>query len=261
MRAASNFAVAVILASCCVKVLAGRPDKTQPPTSVDGKGPVASVKLIRKTNLKEESIRPSFPLKGPDWIEIEQKGGAISSEFSIASSNNKFSLKLTESPENEGDIAVYNAALKWEGHDELIPLGLATGAVISPDSHYIILEPLRLIDVVQWRMYDLRRAFQLNAGYFGVDRWSKTKNKFVVHVVQCPFDCPPGELIEYWLVELRHATAIALVDYFPTRGLLANEGIEQFRFDWYSNQLTALQELSLWETSKTPKAESYSFCG
>jgi hypothetical protein len=47
-------------------------------------------------------------------------------------------------------------------------------------------------------MYDLRRAFaNQKEGYFGVDRWSKSENKFVLHFLQCPFDYPPDESIEY----------------------------------------------------------------
>jgi hypothetical protein len=54
-------------------------------------------------------------------------------------------------------------------------------------------------------------------------------------------------------------TAIAQVKYFPIRGASANEGIEKFRLEWYSKQLTALQEPSLWEASKKQETESYRF--
>ena len=237
-------------------MLASVPDKTQLPTSVAGKGPVASVKLLRKANLREESVRPSLPLEGPDWTEMGQKKEGTSSEFSINSPNHEFSLKLTESLDSEADFALYKVGLTWKGGGKPIPLGLATGAVISPDSHYIVLEPYWLIDVEGWREYDLRRAFPLKEGYFGVDRWSTTGNKFVVHFVQCPFDCPSDEPIEYWLVEL--GAAVEPVDYFPTRGLV-NEGLEPFKSVPYSDRLIALQEPSLWERSKTQKEESYRF--
>lgn len=247
----------VILASCCSQVLAGVPDKTQMPTPVAGKGPVASVKLLRKANLREESVRPSMPLEGPEWAEMGRQKEGTSDEFSISSPNSEFSLRLTESPDSEADVALYNVVLTWNGSGKPIPLGLATGAVISPDSHYIVLEPYHLIDVEGWREYDLRRAFPRKEGYWGVDRWSTTATKFVVHFVECPFDCPPTESIEYWLVEL--GPAADPVDYFPTRGLLADAGLEPFKSVRYSDQLIALEEPSLWERSKTQKEESYRF--
>jgi hypothetical protein len=257
MRTILNFAVAAVLASCCLDALGSGPDKSQPPTSVGSKGPIASVELIRKASIKDESAKPSAPLKGPDWIEMDRK--AISGEFVLTSPDNKFSLQLRESSEDEGDIAVYKVALTWKGEDKSVPLGLSTGAVISPDSHYIVLEPFWLIDVEEWKMYDLRRAFESKEGYFGIDRWSKSENKFVLHFVQCPFDCPPDESIEYWLVELRHMAAAAQITYFPISGTSANDGIEKFRSDRYSDQLAALQEPSLWEVSKAQKTESYRF--
>lgn len=256
MRTILTLAFVAALASCCLEALASGPDKTQPPTSVRGKGRVASVELVYKASLKEETARPSAPLKGPDWLEMDQK--PISSEWLMTSPDNKFSLQLRESPGDEGDVAVYKVALTWRDADKSVPLGLSTGAVISPDSRYIFLEPYWLIDVEEWKEYDLRKTFE-KGGYFGVDRWSKNENKFVLHVVQCPFDCPPDESIEYWLVKLGDTTGASQVTYFPTSGTSASDGIEKIKCDRYSDQLEALQEPSLWELSTTQKAESYRF--
>jgi hypothetical protein len=140
-------------------------------------------------------------------------------------------LHLRESPNDEGDIAVYKVALTWKGDEKSVPLRPSTGAVISPDSHYIVLEPYCLIDVEEWKEYDLRRAFESKEGYFSVDRWSKSEDKFVLRFVQCPFDCAPDESIEYWLVELQHMAASAQVTYFPISGSSANDGIEKFSAD------------------------------
>jgi hypothetical protein len=68
---------------------------------------------------------------------MDQK--TISSEFSLTSPDNKFSLQLREL-DDEGDIAIYKVALTWKGEDKSVPLGLSTGAVISPDALYIVLE-------------------------------------------------------------------------------------------------------------------------
>jgi len=51
----------------------------------------------------------------------------------------------------------------------------------------------------------------------------------------------------------------AQITYFSISGTSANDGIEKFRSDRYSDQLAALQEPSLWEVSKVQKTESYRF--
>lgn len=181
-------------------------NRTLPPTTVDGKGPAKSARLMSKASLKDESARPSDPFKGPDWIEMNQaiRSQGISNEIVLNSPNDKFSLKFTESPENEGDVAVYKVTLVWKGENKApAPLGISAGAVISPDSRYVVLQPMKLVDVEAWKMYDLQKAWELKEGYWGVDRWSKNGKNFLVHVVQCPYDCPPGETIEYWLIELQ----------------------------------------------------------
>jgi len=96
MRTILNFAVAAVLASCCLEALGSGPDKTQPPTSVGSKGPIASVELIRKASIKDESAKPSAPLKGPDWIEMDRK--AISGEFLLTSRTTSSPYSLESRP-------------------------------------------------------------------------------------------------------------------------------------------------------------------
>jgi hypothetical protein len=54
-------------------------------------------------------------------------------------------------------------------------------------------------------------------------------------------------------------TVLAQVKYFPTGVLSAASGFDQSLSKWYSKQLTALQEPSLWEASKTRRTQSYRF--
>jgi hypothetical protein len=49
------------------------------------------------------------------------------------------------------------------------------------------------------------------------------------------------------------------VTYFPTGALASDKRSDQFKAKWYSGQLNALEEPSLWESSKTEKNESYRF--
>lgn len=66
--------------------------------------------------------------------------------------------------------------------------------MISPDSRYILPEPLKLVDVEAWELYDLRKAFQLKMDYFNENPWTKDGKQVLVHFVRC---------LEYWLIELQ----------------------------------------------------------
>jgi hypothetical protein len=52
---------------------------------------------------------------------------------------------------------------------------------------------------------------------------------------------------------------MAQVKYFPAGSLAPNPKSDEFVSKWYSGQLEALEEPSLWESSKTQKIESYTF--
>src|SRR3984885_12874852 len=53
--------------------------------------------------------------------------------------------------------------------------------------------------------------------------------------------------------------ATAQVKYFPDGSLSVNHQSDEFSARWYGEQLAALQELSLWERSKTQQTQSYRF--
>jgi hypothetical protein len=53
--------------------------------------------------------------------------------------------------------------------------------------------------------------------------------------------------------------APAQVRYFPKGSLSANPQSDEFSAKWYSEQLAALREPSLWESSKTQQTQSYRF--
>jgi hypothetical protein len=51
----------------------------------------------------------------------------------------------------------------------------------------------------------------------------------------------------------------AQVRYFPKGSLSANPQSDEFSAKWYTEQLVALREPSLWESSKTQQTQSYRF--
>ena len=63
------------------------------------------------------------------------------------------------------------------------------------------------------------------------------------------------------LVSVSTGSASGQVKYFPDRALSAQKRSDRFKSDWYSNQLQALEEPSLWELSQseTERRESYRF--
>jgi hypothetical protein len=69
-----------------------------------------------------------------------------------------------------------------------------------------------------------------------------------------------GNLISRLIVMILIACpAIAAQTYFPLGTLDEKPDASQFRDGWYSEQLKALREPSLWELSKVPTTETYRF--
>jgi hypothetical protein len=72
-----------------------------------------------------------------------------------------------------------------------------------------------------------------------------------------------GELMRPFLLLialcLLGAATPAQVRYFPNGVFSADHRSDEFTLKWYSGQLVALREPSLWELSKTQQAQSYRF--
>lgn len=61
------------------------------------------------------------------------------------------------------------------------------------------------------------------------------------------------------LLLLFGAGSLAQTGYFPPGALTADSRNEEFLSSWYTQELNALQEPSLWALSKTQKEQSYRF--
>jgi hypothetical protein len=66
-------------------------------------------------------------------------------------------------------------------------------------------------------------------------------------------------LFAAFMTSLLGTAAAAQVKYFPDGSLSDVPESDQFRAKWYSEELAALEEPSLWESSKTQKTQSYRF--
>ena len=60
-------------------------------------------------------------------------------------------------------------------------------------------------------------------------------------------------------VQLVTSARVAPTDYFPSGSLDETAQSSHFREQWYSDQLRALKEPSLWELSKTQRTQTYGF--
>jgi hypothetical protein len=121
-------------------------------------------------------------IDGRNWIAAE----AIIGSQAVRAPNGQFSLTLEDAKE-PGDLVRFR--LSYSAGGPGIPLDPhVTYAYITPDSRWIVLEPIDVIDVTNWRRYSLSKAFDVTP-YVLTRAISADGRRLYVTRQPCPFDC------------------------------------------------------------------------
>jgi len=133
---------------------------------------------------------------GTTWNAAEP----MSSTDTIFAQSGGFALSLSD-PTDEGDLERFQLAFA-DGSGP--PVSLSEYPVsyvyLTRDSRWIFFEPLQVVDVKNWRHYDLSKALDIRP-YIVPDAISADGRRLVVWRRDCPFDCPgiPREYFEIGL--------------------------------------------------------------
>ena len=129
---------------------------------------------------------------GRTWMMISQ----VSAARSLRAPNGQFTLTLEESTSVE---VVHFRVYFTEGAGPRVQIdpGSAAYAFLSPDSRWIIVGPLEVIDVTNWRRYSLSSTFKIDP-YVVLRAISSDGRRLVISRQDCPFDCrnAPDEYYE-----------------------------------------------------------------
>lgn len=141
---------------------------------------------------------PEPPIDGREWVAAEVQTDPVPAVFRAP--NGQFWLTLVPRRRNTGDFVRYE--LVFEGRETAaIRVAELTGWVyVTPDSRYVISEPLFVLDVSAWTEYALHDALDIS-NHTWVQAVSHDGKRLLVARTDCPMDCPEQQ-VEYYEVTL-----------------------------------------------------------
>jgi hypothetical protein len=165
-------AVALIGLVFLIWLASQRKANPEPPAVETSNGGIAVRRLTAPVTIDDRN-----------WIAAE---GIIGSQ-TVRAPNGQFSLTLEEATGLGGDLARFRVS--YTAGDTPIPLDPhVTFAYITPDSRWIVLKPIDVIDVTRWRRYPLSKSFDVTA-YVVIRAISADGRRLYVTRQPCPFDC------------------------------------------------------------------------
>lgn len=154
--------------------LAQAGDRSMPPRAAEGTGGFT----IRR--LAEAPV-----IDGRTWIETHDQ---VMTTGTSRAPNGQFTLIMEDAPDRGGDVARF-AIYFSDGRAPRVLLDPDVAyTYISPDSRWIISEPLEAIDVTTWIKYSLSKAFNIEP-YVVMRAISPDRRRLYISRQACPFDC------------------------------------------------------------------------
>ena len=102
--------------------------------------------------------------------------------------NKQFTLILDDDPANSGEILRFKIYFEEKGKARVqLNTGPATYAWMSPDSRWIFIDPLEVIDVKTWQRFSILDKVDLD--FVVIHAISKDGKRLLFTSQDCPFDC------------------------------------------------------------------------
>lgn len=132
-------------------------------------------------------------IDGRTWIAID----SVSATGPLRAPNGQFTLTLEEAKEHAGDVVRFRVFFAEGARRIQLDPGVAAYAYISPDSRWIVSDPLEIVDVLNWRRYSLSTLFKIDP-YVVLRAISADRRRLYVSRQPCAFDCQhlPHEYFE-----------------------------------------------------------------
>ncbi len=165
---------AVILAVVTAQSInAQAPDRTKPPVVVE---PGVADFSVRK-------LTGPVTIDRRNWIAAEP---AVGASKPLRAPNGQFTL-MFEGVNEPGDIVRSRLSFSAGGAPILLDPRVSY-AYVTPNSRFVVIEPIDVVDVTTWRRYALSRAFNVTP-FVLVRAISADGRRLYVTRQPCPFDC------------------------------------------------------------------------
>jgi hypothetical protein len=135
-------------------------------------------------------------IDGQNWIAVNPVVGIQT----VFARSGEFALSFAD-PVDDGDVERFQLTLVDNGGRRVLLSQDAVSYVyVTPDSRWIFIEPLEVIDVRTWRRYRLSRLFGIDP-YVLPEAISSDGRRVIIRRQMCAFDCQ-GSPVEYYEVGL-----------------------------------------------------------
>lgn len=187
-RLASILRVALVAMALSAASPAQTRDDTQPPPILKSAGEFSARPLSRLP-----------PIDGRDWIAAEVD--TTVSPGRVPLKTQAFALALTDCGDHGGDFVRCQLLFRRQpGASVRIDAGYTGWVFVTPDSRYIITEPLYALDVRAWKQYALFEALQI-PNYTTIEAISRDGTRLLISRRDCAMDCTDRR-IEYYELTL-----------------------------------------------------------
>jgi len=187
---------------------------------------LGGIGLLAESGTTQEPARtrPIVTADSAGGFVLRQLDGSIKSDASTwIQAAPKFEPGTIEAPDRSfrlildgvteaGDVARYRATVRPATGLAAQLADAVSYALVSPDSRWIVFEPLEVLDVRAWRLYSLSKAFGVQP-YVVPQLVSVDGRRLIVSRRACAFDCPemPTEFFELTFPQQPIADAFPIV--------------------------------------------------
>jgi hypothetical protein len=167
-----------------------RPDRSTPPTGMRGAGAFTARKLWG-----------SPVIDGQRWVTANVQIGPAPAV--LRAPNGHFTLTLADAGSDTGDFERYQVLFADAARPPVrIDSRFSGWAYITPDSRYVITEPLFVLDVLAWQQYALHDALAIQ-NYTSIEAISSDSRRLPVSRRDCAMDCREASAEhEYYVLAL-----------------------------------------------------------
>jgi hypothetical protein len=165
------------------------PDVTQPPSIVHTAG---------RFSARQQSRAPT--VDGREWIAVDVQTGPAPAI--VQAPNRRFSVTLAEAgTDDTGDFERYQLLFRRGNAAPVrIDRNFTAWVYVTPDSRYIVSEPLYVLDVRAWTQYALFEALQI-PNYTAIEAISRDRKRLFISRRECAIECK-DERVEYYELTL-----------------------------------------------------------
>lgn len=186
-----SIAVALVAIGVATVSLARSQDLTRPPRIVNSAGPFYA------TLLSQPPV-----IDGREWIPADVH--PTSSPGTVPGPTRAFTLTLRDCGDHRGDFERCELLLqRGRAAPVRIHDGYTGWVFVTPNSRYIITEPLYVLDVREWKQYALFDALNIS-NYTSIEAISRDGTRLFISRRDCAMDCKDVQ-VEYFELTLPRA--------------------------------------------------------